>query len=498
MKGSGIITLLLMAMIMSVPGSILATGTLKLVSYNIHGGVGSDGHKDLDRIALVLKISVPDVIVLNEVNQYFLGHNQDEQIAETMGGEWTSVFGKTFTKPLADYGNAILTRLPVVSTENWLLSDFPHQERRGLLRVTISKNDTLYHVFAVHMGLNARMRERHSHEILAIMRRHSDGHCILMGDFNEQRSRSPGTALANFASHLKDCGARYGLGPQVTFPSTRSFRRIDFIWIANELAATNCYVPTHLDARLASDHLPVIAEVIAGDAIEGNDAFFHVQQGLIYRQDFAQVPPSHTAPHWSLIGLPPKSGYIGGVAVIGNEHVWRQSSTAAMQFQYQHKLPTSRSVEVAALIKTISSGGGSWSMNVGGLRLQMRHEAGQIPQLLVTTGDKVILQEDLLSLEIDLYDWNRYRFVFSHSDNTPGVLTGSVFINELLLGTGEMDSMDMASVETDFITAGTTIPCEIYVDEVSIREGESGSSGMLNQRIIELDEKAPAGWLDWW
>src|SRR5690606_37607560 len=108
---------------------------LKVAAYNIHGCIGVDGVLDLPRVARVLRIGVPDVIGLNEVYRLMSGAAQDEEIARELGESWTAVFGKTITKSLADYGNAILTKLPVVSSENWLLDEFAGQERRGLMRV---------------------------------------------------------------------------------------------------------------------------------------------------------------------------------------------------------------------------------------------------------------------------------------------------------------------------------------------------------------------------
>ena len=44
-------------------------GTLRVLTYNIHHGEGTDGKLDLDRIARVIKAAEPDIVALQEVDQ---------------------------------------------------------------------------------------------------------------------------------------------------------------------------------------------------------------------------------------------------------------------------------------------------------------------------------------------------------------------------------------------------------------------------------------------
>jgi endonuclease/exonuclease/phosphatase family metal-dependent hydrolase len=41
---------------------------VRIVSYNIHGCVGTDGRRDAERVAAVLEALAPDVVALQEVD----------------------------------------------------------------------------------------------------------------------------------------------------------------------------------------------------------------------------------------------------------------------------------------------------------------------------------------------------------------------------------------------------------------------------------------------
>ena len=87
---------------------------LVVASYNIHRGVGLDRRRDLDRIARVIGEIDPDVIGLQEVinENGEASADQARYLAATLG--MGVVMGET--RPFGDgtYGNAVLTRLPVL------------------------------------------------------------------------------------------------------------------------------------------------------------------------------------------------------------------------------------------------------------------------------------------------------------------------------------------------------------------------------------------------
>jgi endonuclease/exonuclease/phosphatase family metal-dependent hydrolase len=112
---------------------------LVVASYNIHRGVGLDRRRDLDRIAAVIEEMRPDVVGLQEVVRA-AGPAQADQagyLARRLGMEL--VMGVTRELAGGLYGNALLTRLPIVASATHDLSH-GRRERRGALRVDLDSD----------------------------------------------------------------------------------------------------------------------------------------------------------------------------------------------------------------------------------------------------------------------------------------------------------------------------------------------------------------------
>ena len=96
---------------------------LTLVSYNIHSGIGTDGRFDLNRVGEVLREVDADIIALQEVGD-FRGRDaredQPEHLADLLGLHMA--FGPNVVRNGRRYGNAILSRLPILKSKNYDLS----------------------------------------------------------------------------------------------------------------------------------------------------------------------------------------------------------------------------------------------------------------------------------------------------------------------------------------------------------------------------------------
>ncbi len=140
---------------------------ITIASYNIHRGVGLDRRRDLDRIGIVIAEMNPDVVGLQEViredGNVMSTADQAAYLASKLGMEL--VMGETRPHGAGIYGNAVLTRLPVVGS---VRHDLSHglREPRGCLRVDVAVNDVVLHVFNCHFGLAFRER-RAQLELLA-------------------------------------------------------------------------------------------------------------------------------------------------------------------------------------------------------------------------------------------------------------------------------------------------------------------------------------------
>jgi endonuclease/exonuclease/phosphatase family metal-dependent hydrolase len=228
---------------------------LVVVSYNIHRGVGLDGRRDLDRIAEVIAELSPDVVGLQEVIRDSGPEHADQAayLASRLGMHLT--MGETRVLGGGTYGNAVLSRLPVLGSARCDLS-WRGREPRGCLRVDLGVGGSALHVFNCHFGLALRER-RDQLDVLARFIGDSAalaGPRVLMGDFNEWH-RGPVTRglRREFSSPMRRM--------RRTHPAMFPLFALDRIYWDVELEGQAFDVHRSRLARVASDHLPVVVRL---------------------------------------------------------------------------------------------------------------------------------------------------------------------------------------------------------------------------------------------
>ena len=226
---------------------------LVVASYNIHRGVGLDGRRNLDRIAAVIEELDADIVGLQEIIRG-AGTPQADQagyLARRLGMEL--VMGVTRELGAGSYGNAVLTRLPIVASATRDLSH-GRRERRGAVRVDLSANGLLVHVFNCHFGLAFRERRRQL-ELLAAFMGLSEGLAgprVLVGDFNEWHLGPVTRGLRReFASPARR---------RRTHPAAFPVFALDRIYWDAELEG-DLHAHRSRLAKVASDHLPLVARL---------------------------------------------------------------------------------------------------------------------------------------------------------------------------------------------------------------------------------------------
>jgi len=120
---------------------------IRVVTYNIHHGEGIDGKFDLKRIAGVVMAEKPDVVALQEVDQgtkRASGVDQPAEFEKLTGMK--VVFGRNIDYDGGGYGTAVLTRLPILSTNSVKLKSYylptkQHPEQRGVQLVELGEKD---------------------------------------------------------------------------------------------------------------------------------------------------------------------------------------------------------------------------------------------------------------------------------------------------------------------------------------------------------------------
>jgi endonuclease/exonuclease/phosphatase family metal-dependent hydrolase len=222
-------------------------------SYNIHSCVGLDRRRSPARIAKVLEELDCDIYALQEVHNDLApdGSRQLEYLSSALG--MTAVPGLRIVKHRAEYGNAILTRFPVLDVGRHDLS-VPRLEPRGALDVELDAGDCRLRVIATHLGLSRKERRvQWQHLLAAVGRAPPELPVVLVGDMNEWYRHSV---------MLRDAHRILGeaLAP-TAFPSFAPFLALTRIWVRPASAIVAIEVHRSAAARRASDHLPLKAVV---------------------------------------------------------------------------------------------------------------------------------------------------------------------------------------------------------------------------------------------
>lgn len=233
--------------------TLVVIGALSVASYNVHQCVGRDGRCDPGRIAAVIGEISADVIGLQEVSSRADGDTEAHQLsylAAKTGLE--AVAGPTLTRGGAQYGNALLTRAPILDVRRLDLS-FPGREPRGALDVDLAIRGQPLRVIVTHFGLSAAERRQQANRLLDALDAIRSPLTVLLLDLNEW---VPGSRL------IYRLNRRLGKVPAPrTFPSGFPLLPLDRIWVCPSETLLTLNVHRTSLSRLASDHLPVSARL---------------------------------------------------------------------------------------------------------------------------------------------------------------------------------------------------------------------------------------------
>lgn len=232
---------------------------LRIATYNIHKCVGMDRKYSPERVAEVLSEIDADVVGLQEVLCHSKSRrdHQAEYIAEELGMDYR--LGENRKIRGGDYGNVILSRLPIKTAENYDISVHTY-EPRGCLRAEISVNGGSLHFVNLHMGTSYFERRKQVHKLLAAhVLDHPElvGRRIIAGDFNEWTS---GLTTRLFKETFRSVDARLHLGASRTFPGVFPLVHLDHVYFDETFRLRNAYLHRTRTALVASDHLPIVAD----------------------------------------------------------------------------------------------------------------------------------------------------------------------------------------------------------------------------------------------
>lgn len=233
---------------------------MRIVSYNVHACRGIDRRVDIARVASVLRAIDADVIGLQEVEGRPRRSRLDQarELADRLG--MICHDGPLLVDGEGGFGNALLTRLPAIAVARLRFRQVCH-EPRGLLDAELRGPDgRRWRVIVTHLDIKARCRERHLLRLAGLLRRGPRLPTVMVGDFNEWRPRARALGrLGELADRL------YRLR---SFPSWAPVLPLDRVLLRDCVARDHPRVWNTPLARLASDHLPVVVDVMARQECE--------------------------------------------------------------------------------------------------------------------------------------------------------------------------------------------------------------------------------------
>jgi endonuclease/exonuclease/phosphatase family metal-dependent hydrolase len=192
-----------------------APARLRVATYKIHAGAGEDGRYDLDPPAA--------------------------------------------GAPRQQDGVAILSRLPLLDKENHEIArlstrtaDPVAAPAPGFAEVVVGVRGVFAHVYCTHLDYrpDPTVRARQVRDMLGILG-HDRGPKILLGDFNADAGAPE---LSPLWTRLRDAAP----GGPATYPAGAPLSRIDLVTVSSGVRV----VATRTGETLASDHRPVVADVV--------------------------------------------------------------------------------------------------------------------------------------------------------------------------------------------------------------------------------------------
>ncbi len=230
--------------------------TIRILSYNVHGGRGGDGIRDYSRIHRFMEQQKIDIALFQEFECRCSRGGCKEDMKALLAGPFThAAHGPTISGDDGWFGNLVISRFPIVGHQTHDLTVNDLEPRNVMdIRIKVPRIGAI-RILNTHFGLMIGERIRQSRKLIDIITREIDMGLpvILAGDINEWRPytgliRSIGKIL-----HPVPCGG--------TFPSAFPKAHLDRIWCAPKNLVWKAVPLKTADTAKMSDHLPLIAEI---------------------------------------------------------------------------------------------------------------------------------------------------------------------------------------------------------------------------------------------
>ncbi|AXB48470.1 metal-dependent hydrolase [Amycolatopsis albispora] len=244
----------------AVPAAAASGAALRVLTFNIHSGIGMDGRLDLARTAGVITGSRADVVGLQEVDVHWSARSgyadQAAELARRTGMElfFAPIYDKDPEPGRAErrrYGVAVLSRFPIRRAVNHTITRLstvdatPLGPMPGFAEAELEVCGRVLRFFVTHLDHrpDPAVRTTQVGDMLRVL-----GPGVLAGDLNAGPSAAE---LRPLFDKLPPTGV-----DGATFPADAPDRRLDYV--LSTLAPVTTRIPVE---RVASDHRPVLATV---------------------------------------------------------------------------------------------------------------------------------------------------------------------------------------------------------------------------------------------
>ncbi len=241
------------------------TSKLRIVTWNIHKGIGTDRQYRLDRTIGVLRDLDADVVCLQEVDDRVPRSSRDRQaqrLADALDYPH-HVLGLNVRVGGGAYGNLTLSRYPLRRPHNHDLTIPPKKRRSGLVATIAAGPSHGWMIANVHLGLLHIERRVQMRRLLRHLfaQAGADQPLVVAGDWNEWGSGIVREVMRDWGFHLARSDARPK--GERTWPSRRPLVGLDKIAYREPVRCHHVACVLDRVTRVTSDHLPLMVELEA-------------------------------------------------------------------------------------------------------------------------------------------------------------------------------------------------------------------------------------------
>ncbi len=225
---------------------------IRIMTWNIHGGIGVDQKEDLERVKNAIQEQDPDILGVNEISTIDI-YNELKSLLDLFP---YSFFAQPEGRPS---GNAIFSKFKLKENESIELPLVESSMNRNVIkaRATIEGEEWLFYVTHFSTYNKLKDHEAQAKFMLSEIEKYSHHFIVFIGDFNFDPSSNAYNILTR-GQDFKLCDSYRFVNDDsgYTFRSNAPFKRVDYIMCTfNLIPITSKVICTE-----ASDHCAVVTE----------------------------------------------------------------------------------------------------------------------------------------------------------------------------------------------------------------------------------------------